>query len=342
MVNKESVRINPNEAFAAYSLPGFQDHNLVMGRVALELTNQGGFIVQDFEKHKGPARLILPDFLGTNTEFHFDIREETKMSSTSQASYLEGAKNTIDSIQSGLYDKVVISKVKLVPRNEQDIFDTFISLKNKYPNAFVFAYHLPGEGLWIGASPELLIKEQNDRFLTMALAGTQKDMSIRLDDVLWGQKEIEEHAIIERFIEEIFSLKNISYTKSGPTTVKAGNVLHIQSQYEFRFGNDIFDLIDNLHPGPAICGIPRKEVFSFIKQIEGHRREHYCGYLGPWNILDKKELYVNLRSMRTYKNQYALYLGGGLTRDSEPLKEWDETEMKARTLTSVINKAVSV
>jgi len=94
-----------------------------------------------------------------------------------------------------------------------------------------------------------------------------------------------------------------------------------------------------LHPGPAICGTPQETAYNYINQYESHQRDSYCGFIGPMNIAEDSALYVNLRSMRIYKNQVLLYVGGGITIDSEPREEWEETENKSLTLLDVIQKS---
>ena len=74
------------------------------------------------------------------------------------------------------------------------------------------------------------------------------------------------------------------------------------------------------------------EALSFIQQHEGYDREFYSGYLGPVNVGNKTHLFVNLRCMKIQNNVATLYAGGGITEDSEPEKEWQETEMKCQTM----------
>jgi isochorismate synthase len=96
-----------------------------------------------------------------------------------------------------------------------------------------------------------------------------------------------------------------------------------------------------LHPTPAVCGLPKNEALSFILEHEIHNREFYSGFLGPVNMTsgrgrNSSSLYVNLRCMKLRENTAILYAGCGITVESEPEKEWQETELKANTLLSVI------
>jgi isochorismate synthase len=81
-----------------------------------------------------------------------------------------------------------------------------------------------------------------------------------------------------------------------------------------------------------------ENALEFIQKKEKHDREYYAGYLGPVGFTDMLNLYVNLRCLKVYSNCVALYIGGGITLDSVPEEEWQETEIKAETLLSVIKK----
>jgi isochorismate synthase len=91
-----------------------------------------------------------------------------------------------------------------------------------------------------------------------------------------------------------------------------------------------------LHPTSAVCGMPLETSLEFLKRYEGYNREFYAGYLGPVNIHNNTDLFVNLRCMQVLGKQGVLYAGAGVTVDSSPEEEWAETEMKFNTLLNVI------
>jgi isochorismate synthase len=95
-------------------------------------------------------------------------------------------------------------------------------------------------------------------------------------------------------------------------------------------------MLQLLHPTAAVCGMPLEPSLEFLKENEGYDREFYSGYLGPVNINNHTHLFVNLRCMKLLDNQGLLYAGAGVTFDSLPEKEWEETEIKFKTLLNVI------
>ena len=93
-----------------------------------------------------------------------------------------------------------------------------------------------------------------------------------------------------------------------------------------------------MHPTPAVCGWPAAEALDLIRVTEEYPRSFYSGYLGPVNMERKTSLFVNLRCMQVGEQEAALYAGGGITINSVPEAEWEETTIKSRTLLAEIEK----
>ncbi|HNP19058.1 MAG TPA: isochorismate synthase [Fulvivirga sp.] len=252
---------------------------------------------------------------------------------------------SIDKIKSGIFTKVVPSRHRKIKFNSQQSFGNhFVQLTNTYTNAFVSIVYTPTTNIWIGATPELLISTEGDLFKTVALAATQiYDSSKILADVAWTQKEIEEQALVSRYIINNFKkIRLREYQENGPKTIKAGNLIHLKTEYlvnmrETNFPELGSTMLNLLHPTSAVCGMPLESSYAFLQQHEGYDREYYSGYLGPVNIDESTNLYVNLRCMKVEENEITLFAGAGVTEDSNPEKEWSETEMKMNTLLNVIS-----
>ncbi len=158
----------------------------------------------------------------------------------------------------------------------------------------------------------------------------------------WNRKELLEQEYVTRHIEKVlieFSVKD--YQKNGPYTSRAGNLSHLRTDFTFSVqsaGSRLPSLINALHPTPAVCGMASGKAMDFIRSAEKHSREYYTGFLGTVGIDDLLQLYVNLRCMKVLDDQLVLYIGGGITHDSIPEEEWEETEIKADTLLSVLHQ----
>ncbi|GAA4404949.1 hypothetical protein GCM10023187_22870 [Nibrella viscosa] len=254
-------------------------------------------------------------------------------------------------IQQGEFRKVVISRTKTVAFSaEPDVVQLFEKLCEAYPTAFVSVVWLPERRqVWISATPERLVSVDADGiFRTVALAGTQSAYDVdgrlkRTSEAAWTQKEIEEQALVGRYIIGCFKkIRLREYIEEGPKTAIAGNLMHLKSDFTVdtkavnfpQLGTVMLRL---LHPTSAVCGMPREAAGEFIRQHETHDRELYSGFLGPVNIQAESHLFVHIRCLKLEGQTATLYAGAGLTEDSLPDREWHETEMKCQTLLRVIN-----
>jgi isochorismate synthase len=251
----------------------------------------------------------------------------------------------IEEIEKGTFEKIVPSRTRTLTLPESfDIVDSFQKLCASYPQALISFVNIPGVGKWLGASPELLVCVQDKTiFKTVALAGTLPyQAGVDIKSVAWTQKEIEEQALVERYVISCFKkIRLREYEEHGPKTVIAGNLMHLKSEFTVDMKATNFPQIGSvmlqlLHPTSAVCGMPLETSLSFLKKHEGYDRAFYAGYLGPVNINNNIDLFVNLRCMQIAGHSGILYAGAGVTIDSIPEREWAETEMKFNTLLNVI------
>ncbi len=290
-------------------------------------------------KEEKPSQ-IHPDF---NTE-------EKNFGPYNEMLFAEMVSNAINQIENGEVQKVVLSRTKNVTLPDTfQVVEAFQKLCVAYPNAFVSLVYLPEyQCFWLGATPETLVSMDKDaKFRTMSLAGTQSAMNDKGENLLageirWSHKEIEEQAFVSRYIIECFKkIRLREYYESGPKTVQAGNLMHLRTDYmvdtkEVNFPQLGTVMLELLHPTSAVCGMPKIPALRIIAEQELHDREFYSGFLGPVNMQQESHLFVNLRTMKIVGNKAIFYAGCGITEDSNPVKEWYETEMKIETLMRVI------
>ncbi|GAA0880007.1 isochorismate synthase [Algoriphagus jejuensis] len=249
-------------------------------------------------------------------------------------------------IESGVLEKVVPARTKQVQISDDfDLGQTFLEMLEAYPNSFVNFFHIPQIGTWIGASPEVLIETKGDQFYTMALAGTQPASGENpLKSAAWTQKEIEEQALVCRYIVECFKkIRLREYDEHGPKTVMAGSLLHLRSDFRVDMRATGFSqlgsvMLDLLHPTSAVCGMPRKEAHEFLQENEDFDRSFFAGFIGPVNVQEETSIFVNLRTASLRGENAILYAGAGVTEDSDPEKEWEETELKCQIIGKFIQK----
>ena len=273
------------------------------------------------------------------------FRAGTSPVAENSGNFIRLVEKCVEEITKEKFEKIVPSRTKLIDLPEDfDIVHSFEKLCTVYPNALVSFVSIPGTGHWLGATPEALVSvEDNTIFKTVALAGTMPyEEGMNLRAIAWTQKEIEEQALVERYVISCFKkIRLREYDEHGPKTVVAGNLVHLKSDFTVDMKATNFPqlgsvMLQLLHPTAAVCGMPLEPAREFLKENEGYDREFYSGYLGPVNINNHIHLFVNLRCMKLLDNQGLLYAGAGVTFDSQPEKEWEETEIKFKTLLNVI------
>ena len=350
------------------------------GRIDLQKTEMG-FIVSPFMNPEGNETLFLKaDILAVTDEngnwnvekgetrrhgdpetssgckhtekinissYHLNTRLDTEISGK-KSHFIQMVKNGIIAIEDGEFDKVVSARTYDESLTENfDIIDQFNQLEKAYPDAFVSLVSIPGRGTWMGATPELLIESTQENFRTVSVAGTQAfPLSKDVSEAAWNQKEIEEQAMVSRYIIEQFkTIRLREFDETGPRSVRAGNMIHLKTTYTVDLNQVNFPelgtvMLNLLHPTSAVCGMPKFSALRFIAANEHLNREFYSGYLGPVNMDGVSRLYVNLRCMQILLKRAVLYAGAGITHDSMPENEWEETALKCQTLLDVMNGGI--
>ncbi len=325
----------------------------------------------DSATHSVPASCKTRHFTEQNTAFcrvkHGVLPSET---------YAFTFQLFFDQIARGNFRKIVLARQTSIEVSESDkkedflghAKDLFFHACRLYPRMFVALVSTPQTGTWLVATPETLLSGSKGEWRTMALAGTMKLSPTQMDfdtpptgtrpdanDIRWSDKNIAEqrhvasyiHTCLERFASDIH--------EDGPYTSRAGNLVHLRSDFSFRLADDtlVGPLLDALHPTPAVCGLPKDDAKRFIIDNEPCPRKYYSGFMGPIGIaspsaeghdttassvLGDTHLYVTLRCMELTPTHYHLYAGGGLMPKSVMEHEWEETEEKMQTMRRVISE----
>jgi isochorismate synthase len=247
----------------------------------------------------------------------------------------------IRAIEEERFKKVVLSRKEKVTTEDFDVATSFYKLIQLYPTAFVYCFYHPKIGTWLGATPEQLLKVDGPAFKTIALAGTQKDTGN--STIAWEDKEQKEQQFVTDYIVTKLVNKADELTVSKPYSIKAGNIWHIRTDISGVLNSDsnFQELVNLLHPTPAVCGLPKEDSKKFIIENENYNRDYYTGYLGELNMRSvnnelSSDLYVNLRSMQIENKNAYVYIGCGITKDSDPEKEWEESVNKSMTMKRVL------
>lgn len=320
------------------------------------LSGREGFVFAPFEQSKDcPIILLKPDHT-TELEIPEAVafvrnREKQDEVSSGKSRYAVDFANFHSQLVKGEFSKIVLSRKETVAQKHDRMNlspgDLFMKACRMYPRMMVVLVSTELTGTWLMATPEILLDGKEGIWHTMALAGTMKVEADKLgeknDDwlknVTWSQKNIEEQRYVASYITECLEQFADDFEESGPYTARAGNLVHLRSDFTFKMKSDdhIGDVLNILFPTPAVCGIPKDKAKKFIIGNESSERRYYSGFCGTLYPKGNTHLYVSLRCMEIKSDSYDLYAGGGLLKDSTEQSEWEETCEKMKTMRDLLD-----
>lgn len=324
--------------------------------------SQSGFVFAPFDDHE--KAVIIPGeqaqelHIEGSAEIHaIDTPFDASTLIAGKAQHIELVQKGINAIKSSELKKVVLSRKQQL-KTKKSTEEILLQLLHDHPKAFVYCWYHPKIGLWLGATPETLASIANRQLKTMSLAGTQGFLGT--NDVQWGDKELEEQQMVTQTIVARLEPLLGSLEVSEVQTHRAGSLLHLKTDISGAVDLttvSLKDIVEALHPTPAVCGLPKNMAQQFILNNEHYKREYYTGFLGELNlktartrarnrrnvenlaytsISTNSHLFVNLRCMQLREDSALVYVGGGITAASDPIAEWQETVNKLTTMGAVL------
>lgn len=346
LIEKVNSHFADSLPFVIYSLPDSDSISVLLQKDNI-LYNTGDFTTESFVfapfDYKDEANCIPKELSESfeipymdNKIIHSEIIVNKNLKEKER--YCKLVEKTIGEIQSGSNSKIVISRNNSIQLEKFDLSVLISRLLNLYKPAFRYIWYHPKTGLWCGATPELLLKTDGASFQTMALAGTQKHHDDKSPQ--WTEKEIEEQQIVTDSItsslEKVTTILKVSKTYN----FQAASLVHLRTDVTGIFNKGkttLSNITSVLHPTSAVSGSPKNKATLYILDNEKYNREFYTGFLGPICGLENcSKLFVNLRCMKIENSTATLYVGGGITKDSNDIEEWQETQNKLQTMLQVL------
>ncbi len=322
-----------------------------------ELNGKCGFVVAPFcITPQTPLLLIRPDRVShCPTQQPTPFMAEIAETELHRRDYSDDFACYHNQLSAGIFRKIVLARsATLRTPKALDPMQLFWHACQRYPRLFIALVALPNGDYWLAATPEILLEGTNSLWRTIALAGTMqlKDDELSFDSppteghtadsLRWSTKNIQEQRYVATYIARTLEKMSIDFHEEGPRTVRAANLVHLRSDFTFTLSPvaPIGNLLQALHPTPAVCGLPKDDTFRFIISHEHTDRQYYSGFMGPLSMPASTtsadtHLYVALRCMKMHECEYLLYAGGGLLSDSTEESEWQETEAKMQTMRSL-------
>jgi menaquinone-specific isochorismate synthase len=251
---------------------------------------------------------------------------------------VEGA---LDRIAAGELKKVVLAQ-RLTARLHGTfrLADTLSRLDSAYPDCYRFAVD-PGVGAaFFGATPERLISRDGDAVRTGALAGsvgrggTEAEDERLASELRASPKIRHEHDFVVGAIRD--QLRSVAADVGvGEASVrKLANVQHLETPITADLNGEIhvLDLVDALHPTPAVGGLPPGTAKRTIAETERFDRGWYAAPVGWFDADGDGTFAVGIRSAVASASTATLFAGNGIVADSDPDAEWDELQLKYRPI----------
>ena len=239
----------------------------------------------------------------------------------------------------GEIDKVVMAR-KRVLRAKQlvDPQTIFTQMQESYPEGHIFFLKTDEHRAFLSFTPERLFLHRAQDLQVDVIAGTRprsedpdEDLALA-EDLMNSPKELEEHRIVATEIERKLKgfCTNVVATHKEEL-LKLKHVQHIKGVYEAspRPSLSAFDIMEHLHPTPAVGGRPWPEALSVIGQYERFDRGLYAG---PCGLISESysDLMVGIRSLVVYQDEVHIYGGAGIVAGSKGKSEWIETHNKMK------------
>ena len=254
-------------------------------------------------------------------------------------SYLEAVRNATEQINKGEAEKVVIARsLRMDFDQEVSSVAALHHIASEQQESYHFGLQRSGQ-LFFGATPERLIEITNGQAYSACVAGSIKRGKTATEDRILGEellnddKNREEHHYVVKMISNIFSenCTDVLMPKE-PKLMRIRDIQHLYTSIEGKLkgGTDIFKLVEELHPTPALGGVPTNKAMEVIRREEQMDRGYYAAPIGWADSDGNGEFAVAIRSGLLDGDKAYLYAGGGIVADSEPQREYDETWVKFR------------
>jgi menaquinone-specific isochorismate synthase len=263
--------------------------------------------------------------------------------------YQRAVREALSGIARGDYEKIVLARAqRLTTTEEFHPLGVLNHLRQHYPECYAFSVGNGRGHSFIGATPERLVRVAGGRMHTEALAGSAPRGRSASEDagfaraLLHDDKELREHRhVVDAIAGRLAGLGVQLEHGAQPRLLGLANVQHLHTPISATLpgGVHILDLVERLHPTPAVGGAPRDPAMAAIGRMEGFPRGLYAGPVGWVDHRGDGEFFVGLRSALISGRTATAYAGAGIVAGSDPEKEFAETELKFQALIGALTHA---
>ncbi len=326
---------------------GFASAEAVVPQVAVVQTGEGSRLI--LTRAAGLEFVELVDLLANldhpGDVLPFDPGDHSVVSHPPISQWRTEVEEAIGAIAQGDLSKVVLSRSVVVTTEQApSAFDLVDHLRAAYPQCYVFVWQI-GDSAFIGASPELLLEKSGGAVRVNPLAGSARRGEGEADDRALGEalmhsaKDREEHQLV---VEDIAARLEPHVADlqipAQPSLRRMATVQHLSTEIVGSANGSLqpLQLVNVMHPTPAVGGTPRAAALAFVDKVEGIDRGWYAGGIGWLTVGGDATFAIPLRCALMSHRTAHLYAGAGIVAESRPEAELDETRLKFRPMLSVL------
>lgn len=262
------------------------------------------------------------------------------------SSFKSAVTSALKSIEANKFSKIVLAHaLDVIAPTPFNLVKSLHNLRQKHPDCYTFCTSNGKGHHFIGASPERLLTIHNRQFMTDALAGsasrgaTPAQDATLADKLLHSEKEQREHEAVSQFLLQRLQKLGLQPQQSPLQVLQLSNIQHLWTPIAAQIPPNVnpLDIVSQLHPTPAVAGVPTAVACEQIQQYENFDRGLYAAPIGWIDSEGNSEFIVGIRSaliQQDFQTQgrARLYAGAGIVAGSDPEKEVVEIQLKLQTL----------
>ena len=252
--------------------------------------------------------------------------------------WMEAVEETLDAIRNGRVSKAVLARTRDVELERPvPAVDVLLSLWGQHARTHAFLFE-PRPGTYLlGAAPEALATLRDGMVTATAVAGSvrrganPREDELLARELLESRKDRAEHrVVVEDMVARLAPLAHPVSAQAEPHILTLSRIQHLETEIEAPApaGRSVLELVEALHPTPAVCGVPRDQARAFLLEAEPFQRGWYAGPVGWFDTEGEGHFVPALRTAVGEGRRWRLFAGAGIVEGSRPSLEWEETAIK--------------
>ncbi len=280
-----------------------------------------------------------------NQKYDFSYPSIEEMEEIRSEEWKKSVTSLVNSLKDSSLNKVVLAReLRLKFENTVQVEKVLLHISEEQKESFIFVFEVNGD-CFIGASPERLVKKEESRVFTTCLAGsiargsTQEEDKVLGQTLLEDQKNLVEHHYVVEMIKEAMeeTCENVTLPIE-PQLMKTKYIQHLYTPVvgQIKEGISLIEIVNKLHPTPALGGVPKEAAVIKIREVEELDRGFYAAPIGWQDYKGNGEFAVAIRSALIQDQEASLFAGCGVVADSEAESEYIETSIKFRPMLTAL------